>query len=101
MAEFDYHLHSVNDRLDDLLIVLQYDNQVKLNKDEHFTTGERILINYERSAMRSFRNYLFKEIEHSQINWYKVPETIENKIIKMLTIISQTDWQPKPYEDEY
>lgn len=96
MAEFDYHLDSVNQRLELLLLVLQYDSQM----EKKFTVGERILIHYERSAMKSFIYYLMRIIKHEKINWYRVPDSIEEKIQTIKTLIEQLDWKPKTLKDD-
>ena len=91
MQSFDYHLESVNNRLEILLLVLQYDSQ----ETKHFTVWERMQINKERSAMQSFIDYLFREIEHSEINWFKVSEPTEDKILTIYQIIKQLNWKPE------
>ena len=73
---FDYHLENVNNRIADLLTVLQYDTE----EVQHFTITERILINQERAAMMDFKNYLFRELDYDKVRFYRVPESIENKL---------------------
>ena len=93
---FDYHLENVNNRIADLLTVLQYDTE----EVQHFTIAERILINQERAAMLDFKNYLFNELDYDKVRFYRVPERIETKIQTILKTIEFKNWQPqnKDYE---
>jgi len=88
---FDYHLENVNNRIADLLTVLQYDTE----EVQKFTISERILINQERAAMMDFKNYLFKEFDYDKVRFYRVPESIETKIQTILKTIEFKNWQPK------
>lgn len=93
---FDYHLENVNNRIADLLTVLQYDTE----EVQHFTITERILINQERAAMMDFKNYLFRELDYDKVRFYRVPENIEKKIQIILKTVHFKNWQPqnKDYE---
>jgi hypothetical protein len=82
--DFDYHLENVNDRLLQLHQVLEFDSECKENKKlGYLSYYQRMLICQERSAMMSFKNYLFKEIQYSGINWYRVPQELETIIIQI------------------
>ena len=89
--DFDYHLESVSNRMLQLVQVLKYNRQMD---KRHFTFYEKMQINCERSAMQSFKDYLFREIEHKDVNWFRVPESIELKIIEIQKEIDRTNWQP-------
>ena len=93
---FDYHLENVNNRIADLLTVLQYDTE----EVQHFTITERILINQERAAMMDFKNYHFRELDYDKVRFYRVPESIETKIETILKTVHFKNWQPqnKDYE---
>lgn len=93
---FDYHLENVNNRIADLLTVLQYDTE----EVQHFTIAERILINQERAAMMDFKNYLFRELDYDKVRFYRVSESIETKIQNILKTVHFKNWQPqnKDYE---
>lgn len=93
---FDYHLENVNNRIADLLTVLQYDTE----EVQHFTITERILINQERAAMMDFKNYLFRELDYDKVRFYRVPESIETEIQTILKTVHFKNWQPqnKDYE---
>ena len=92
---FDYHLENVNNRIADLLTVLQYDTE----EVQHFTITERILINQERAAMMDFKNYLFRELEYDKVRMFLVPDPLEEKIQSIAKTIELRGWQPKPQED--
>ena len=92
---FDYHLENVNNRIADLLTVLQYDTE----EVQKFTISERILINQERAAMMDFKNYLFRELEYDKVRMFLVPDPLEEKIQSIAKTIELRGWQPKPQED--
>lgn len=96
MEPNDYHLEKVSNTIIDLITVLQYD---RAKKFKLFTWIERMQICHFRSALQSFINYLFRDIKHSQINWYQVPETLQKKIDKYLENIARENWQHKPDTD--
>lgn len=91
---FDYHLENINNRLQLLLTVLQYDTK----ETQHFTIWERMIINQERAAMMDFKNYLFRELEFDKVRMFLVPDTVEEKIQTIAKTIESTGWQPKPQE---
>ena len=97
MEHDDYHLESVNDRMFDLLNVLRYDRAFGF-KD--FDWIDRMNISRERSALQSFKNYLFREIAHEQINWYTVTKPLGAKIATILKKIETENWQHKPSKNE-
>lgn len=87
---FNYHLESINERLELLLTVLQYDSE----ETKYFSIAERILINQERAAMMDFKNYLFGNIELTEVRMYVVSETIEKKIKAISEYIIKRNWEP-------
>jgi DNA polymerase III epsilon subunit-like protein len=91
---FDYHLENIHNRLQLLLMVLQYDTEVT----QDFTVWERMLINQERAAMFDFKNYLFKELEFDKVRMFLVPDPLEEKIQSIARTIESKSWQPKPQE---
>lgn len=75
---------TLQQRLYDLMVCLQFCSQ----EQGTFTTGERIMINQERGQ-------LFRNLDGSDTTSKNVSIEIENKIEKILTIISKYQWQAK------
>jgi DNA polymerase III epsilon subunit-like protein len=92
MSENEYHLESVNQRILDLILVQNYDRH---NGFKYLTYYDRIQICQERSAMQSFKNYLFREIKHEAVNWFRVPEELEEKIKRIQLLIQQQNYELK------
>lgn len=92
---FNYHLENIQNRLSQLLKVLQYDTEVF----PIFTVWERMMINQERAAMMDYINYLFQELEFDKVRMFTVPGQLEEKIKYVAKNIELKNWQPKPKED--
>ncbi|WP_154656443.1 hypothetical protein [Flavobacterium suncheonense] len=82
------HLEEINNRLDDLFLVLVYCSFGQRT----FSTGQRICINQERAALLDRKNYLFDSLPLSEVRDYKVPEQIEERIQFTLNKITDIDW---------
>lgn len=87
---FSYHLENIHNRLEILLLVLQYDAE-----NPELSISERILINQERGSMFDYKNYLFRYMNFEDIRMLKVPQSLEDKIVKISKKIIKEDWQPK------
>jgi len=85
----DYHLESVKERLDLLLLVLQYDSQ----EEKHFTKGQRILINQQRADLEVFIRYLFKKENHNEVRFILLPKELDEKIDLIKNNINQMAWK--------
>lgn len=92
MSDHDYHLEAVNQRILDLILVQNYDRHQGY---KYLTYYDRIQICKERSAMQSFKNYLFKEIKHEAVNWFQVSEELEAKIKRIQLLIKQQNYELK------
>ena len=89
LNDHEYNLENVNNRLELLLDVLRFDSECKeKGKQGYLSYYQRILINRERSALMSFKNYLFREIKHSEILWYQVPNEVELLITEITNKIN-------------
>lgn len=95
MTSFNYHLENIHNRLEILLLVLQYDSE-----NPQLSVSERIQINQERGAMFDYKNYLFREMKFEDVRMLKVSQNLENKIIKIANEIQKTNWEPKPYDND-
>lgn len=82
------HLEAINERLDDLFMVLVFCSY----QQKTFTEGQRICINQERAALLDHKNYLFDTLCLSEVREYRVPEQIEEKVQFTLKKITDTDW---------
>lgn len=97
MDQGDYNLESVSNRMFDLMQVLRYDREFGF---KNFDWIDRMNISRERSALQSFKNYLFREITHDQVNWFTVPKPLDAKIAMLIKKITSENWQHKPSKNE-
>ncbi|WP_348814100.1 hypothetical protein [Flavobacterium maritimum] len=97
MAKYNYDLPEINERLELLYAVLQFcGKQTQYYNRKIFTTGERIAINQERAALKSFISYLFGEINIKDASTYQVSAKIEEKIDWSIHLMNKSNFKPKP-----
>ncbi len=90
----DYHLEAVNDRLLDLLSVLQYDSE----EEKRLTVWERMYINQQRGDLFVFKRSLFGELHNNKVRFYLLPEPLETKVETIIDLIKSKNWKSN-YED--